>query len=415
VAQVIQANYEHSLFLIVEGRYYRLRTSRVLRASGRSPGIIAQPMRACVIALDDPWRQRDGGTARTRLLVQALADLGNNTSVAYVSDRSGDEPSIPDVTFRSVTTVPLGERRWTKPLKKYKQQLLPLPTMRGGMIAALGRHIAELAPDVIVVSQLRAAPYSAFAPTAALWLDQADVWSLFLRREIEERSGLARATAAAQLRYIRAAEIEWTRRASLISTAGYGDGKYLESIANKPVEWLPTAVAPLEVPRRAGDEPTAGFLANFAFWPNRDAFELLCEQWAPALRELGWKTIVAGIGSERLSSASNIEILGQVNDLADFYSRVDIALAPIRLGGGVKVKIIEALMYGRPVIASSYALQGFPSDLADSISTVTDIAPDFSSIIERALGSQEPLALARKYFSPEAWEQKIERMLGVLG
>jgi hypothetical protein len=313
--------------------------------------------------------------------------------------------------MRSVSTAPLGERRWTKPIGKYKRRLLPLPTIRGGMISALADQVAALDPSVLVVSQLRGAPYADIVPHASLWLDQADVWSLFLKQEIATRSGLPRITAMMQLRQIRQAEVEWAHRAAAISTAGYGDRSYLTSLAGKPVEWLPNAVAALDIPRSQHGAPTAGFLGNFAFWPNRDAFNVLRDHWAPALSRIGWKTIVAGIGSEHLEASSDISIIGSVDDLDDYYSQIDVALAPIRLGGGVKVKIIEALMYRRPVLATPYALDGFPPDLASLIPAVSAVAPDFGALIDGSVKAPETFALADRYFSMRAWEDTVGRLV----
>ena len=281
------------------------------------------------------------------------------------------------------------------------------------MIAALGREVSELDPEVLVVSQLRAAPYVEFAAGASLWLDQADVWSLFLNQEVAARRGLPRFTSKLQLAQIRQAERLWGERASAISTAGYGDQQYLEGITDMPVEWLPTAITPREIPRAGGEGRTAGFLANFAFWPNRDAFEVLRDHWAPTLRRMGWKTVVAGIGSEQLDGRGQIEIVGQVGDLAEYYSRIDASLAPIRLGGGVKVKIIEALMYERPVFASAYALEGFPPDLAASIPVVSELEPSFDTSLIEGTAPEEAFALALKYFSPEAWDDTVKRLLDV--
>jgi polysaccharide biosynthesis protein PslH len=368
-------------------------------------------MRVCVLALDDPWHHQHGGTARTRLLIEALTQAGHDTSVAYVADSLTDAPRLPGVTLKSVSTTPLGERSWAKHVGKYKRHFLPLPTIRGGMIAQLGHIVAEMTPDVLVVSQLRAAPYADFVPTAALWLDQADVWSLFLNQEVATRKGLARATSAMQLRRIQRAEVAWTHRAAAISTAGYGDREYLTSVAQKPVEWLPNAVARIDIPRVDDGTRTAGFIANFGFWPNQDAFNVLRDHWAPALRSIGWKTVVAGIGSEHLDGRGEVEILGKVDRLTDYYSRVDVALAPIRLGGGVKVKIIEALMYRRPVLATAYALEGFPPDLRSSIPTVSDVAPDFEPLSDGALTSEAAFVLADRYFSIEAWNGTISDLL----
>jgi polysaccharide biosynthesis protein PslH len=313
-----------------------------------------------------------------------------------------------------VASPPLGERGWVQPLRPIKQRYLPLPTMRGGMIKDLGSTVTALDPDLLVVSQLRAARYLDFAPRAALWLDQADVWSAFLRREVANRRGVARRTAAWQMRAVRDAEVTWSRRATALSAAGYSDRLYLQELAQRRVEWLPTAVAAHEVQRKPGGHPTAGFLANFAFWPNRDAFTVVRDHWAPALRRLGWRTIVAGLRSESLESRSTLEIIGPVEDLDDYYAQIDVALAPIRLGGGVKVKVIEALMRRRPVLASQYALEGFPPDLAAAIPTVEDIKPDFAPLARGEVDGERAFALAARYFSFEAWAGAIARIVSTV-
>ena len=196
-------------------------------------------MRVCVVALDDPWAANHGGTQRSRLLVDALSLRGYDTCIAYVAARGSMPPNVAGLTCRTVAARPLGERKWATPVGVLKRWLLPMPTMRGGMIQSLGEKIAELEPDVLVVTQLRAAPYADFAPRAALWLDQSDVWSAFLREEISRRRGLPRLTAAAQLRGVRKAETKWIHRAGALSAAGYADRAWLRDSTSRDVVWLP--------------------------------------------------------------------------------------------------------------------------------------------------------------------------------
>jgi hypothetical protein len=51
-----------------------------------------------------------------------------------------------------------------------------------------------------------------------------------------------------------------------------------------------------------------------------------------------------------------------VGSVGEFYSQVGLALAPVRTGGGIKVKIVEALAFGRPVLATAFALEGFAEE-----------------------------------------------------
>ncbi|MBF0576523.1 glycosyltransferase [Dysgonomonas sp. GY617] len=61
----------------------------------------------------------------------------------------------------------------------------------------------------------------------------------------------------------------------------------------------------------------------------------------------------------------NILVYGTVPSVEQFYIDADLVVAPVFAGGGMKVKIAEALMYGKVIIASEEALQGY--QLVDSM------------------------------------------------
>jgi hypothetical protein len=62
----------------------------------------------------------------------------------------------------------------------------------------------------------------------------------------------------------------------------------------------------------------------------------------------------------------SIEVIGEIDDLAKYYASIDISLAPIRLGGGVKTKVIESLCFQVPVIGTAEAFEGISPDLLGS-------------------------------------------------
>jgi hypothetical protein len=65
------------------------------------------------------------------------------------------------------------------------------------------------------------------------------------------------------------------------------------------------------------------------------------------------------------------------------------------------------------VVASAYALEGFPPDLASAIPVAADVAPDFAGILERDLSSSRALTLAHRYFSVEAWDSTVGQLLDI--
>lgn len=60
-----------------------------------------------------------------------------------------------------------------------------------------------------------------------------------------------------------------------------------------------------------------------------------------------------------INSSLNIEIVGTVDDISEYYYEADFVLAPIMIGAGMKVKIAEAMMYGKTIIGTPEAFAGY--------------------------------------------------------
>jgi polysaccharide biosynthesis protein PslH len=349
-------------------------------------------VRAVVLSLTDPWAASHGGTIRTRALTTALADLGHDVTTVFATsepERGTHEPRstasgapVPDgVSVLPVHSPTVGNRAWPAWVKNVKRTLLPLPTTMGGRSAGLASALRELAPvHLLVVSVLPFAQYLDQLPGARLWVDHSDLYSDVVSREASRRTGLARLTAGVQHRGVLRSENRLAASAAVTTAAGFSDAEQLAARTGADVDWLPTPVATAEVPRDASARPVAGFFANFHYWPNRDALELLETVWAPRLMAMGWDVLVAGLGSDRIEPTPHVTVLGPVPRPEDFYRRVDVTLAPVRVGGGMKVKVVESLTHGRPVVATPFALAGFPVGLARTVEVVEPEAPVFSML-----------------------------------
>ena len=72
---------------------------------------------------------------------------------------------------------------------------------------------------------------------------------------------------------------------------------------------------------------------------------------------------VVGVGWEGFGSYPDVSFVGWRDSLADEYSKGRLAIAPLFAGGGTKLKVVEAMASGRPVVASSTGAEGVvPSD-----------------------------------------------------
>ena len=72
--------------------------------------------------------------------------------------------------------------------------------------------------------------------------------------------------------------------------------------------------------------------------------------------------IVVGKGLETKKNQierENVEVIGTVDDVGEYYYKADAVIIPIFYGDGMKVKTAEALMYGKELFASNEALEGY--------------------------------------------------------
>ncbi len=300
---------------------------------------------------------------RTLALIDVLTAAGFDVEVVHPESGRTDHVAdqLRNVIRRNIGTV--------------KRHFIPMPTSAGGKSSVLKRKVIETPTNLILITAMSQVSYAKLAD-GHLWLDFMDLWSEFAKRESSRRKGIARLTAAGQAGLLRAAESKAIRSARLVTAAGWTDAAILRA-QGADVLWLPTAL-PDEDFRRIEDKPasaarTLGFIGNFLYWPNVDSYRLICEKWLPRLRASGWQIIVAGHSSESLGNPPpGVKIIGRVESVDDFYGQVAATLAPIRLGGGIKVKVLESLSRGTPVVGTDFAFEGFPPSCAEFFQTVPE-------------------------------------------
>jgi len=111
--------------------------------------------------------------------------------------------------------------------------------------------------------------------------------------------------------------------------------------------------APLDGP------PTAGLIGTAAWPPTAAAIDVLVEEVWPRVTALAPEATLAlaGRGTERFGFA------GEVDSARDFFQGLSLLLFPLPRGSGMKVKVLEALASGVPVVTTPAGAEGIePSD-----------------------------------------------------
>lgn len=130
------------------------------------------------------------------------------------------------------------------------------------------------------------------------------------------------------------------------------------------VDVVPNAVhlPPSTTPIPAG----AGmlFVGNLTYPPNVEAATTLVDEVLPRVRERRPDATADLVGPaipgtlERLRREPGVRLAGFVPDLAPWYASATVVVAPLRHGGGTRIKVLEAFAYRRPVVTTSVGVAG---------------------------------------------------------
>ena len=123
---------------------------------------------------------------------------------------------------------------------------------------------------------------------------------------------------------------------------------------------------------------------------------------------------------EEVTLGNNVFVKGAVTDeeLAFYYKKCNIFVAPVLLGGGMKTKVAEAMMYGLPIIGTKEAFCGYEMDISrlgfcsDTISDYVNFIIDIDKERKKlSLMSQYSRKIFEEKYSEESAISKYEQIL----
>lgn len=166
---------------------------------------------------------------------------------------------------------------------------------------------------------------------------------------------------------------------------------------------------PLRPPRSAdlGKDPIRAprilFLANYAYYPSADGLKWLLDQIFPRIqcRLPAARLIVAGAHSDRVLAEMaclppGVEAVGWVPSVTNTLDSADLVLCPLRIGGGIKVKVTEALRRGCVVVSTSVGAQGLPSEFNAAIEIADDPEEYSGRVVALCSDAQRRLKLQQR-------------------
>lgn len=133
------------------------------------------------------------------------------------------------------------------------------------------------------------------------------------------------------------------------------------------------------------DPPVVLMVGNFGYGGNREGVYQVYRKVLPAVLARHPEAVFRFVGKDFPSDVQHprIQAAGFVEDLLGEYRRATIVLAPVTLGGGIKIKVIEALAAGKFLVATPKAMEGI--DAAEMENLVVVPLESFAAPIVEAL------------------------------
>jgi len=330
-----------------------------------------------------PLPDNNGGKQRSLAIARRLAELGDLVLCGY-DDGSADLAGLRElgIDVRAVPRrlTPAGAARGAVAARSVSAGRFWSPAM----VKAVRGAADESAIDLLQVEYQQMVPLVQNVPAKKSILDLHNIESALVESYAAARSGLPSLffrSEAVALRRMERRTIGGFDHVLVVSDqerARMPAGA--RSVLVCPNGREPSAILP-DAP-----EPTVAFVATLGWAPNVDAAVWLGREiWPKVLARVPEARLLL-IGRDpappvRALADERIEVTGTVADVNPFLARARVVVAPLRAGGGTRLKIMEALDVGRPVVATSVGCEGMDDLVGRGV-----VVADTASALAEAIG-----------------------------
>jgi polysaccharide biosynthesis protein PslH len=155
-------------------------------------------------------------------------------------------------------------------------------------------------------------------------------------------------------------EIRVARSAYSVGTYDAEEAQFYARLGIRRAHWLDLTLSPVERAAVGESEPRLVFMGDRRWAPNQEAFETLIDWWPRIAAGIEGATLCV-VGARDAEATvrplpPSMTDLGFVDDLEGLLTASRALVAPIRTGGGVRVKILDAARRGLPVVGTTAAV-----------------------------------------------------------
>lgn len=372
-------------------------------------------MQVLALTVSSPYPPAGGGRMRAYHLIAGLLDAGHEVVVvALPPDPDGEVPDRPRLTVcGAATRRRTGWRRWSALVSPYPEEAWARPP---SVLHSLDLGIDALDAVICFDSRSSRPALGLRATGIPTVIDEFNV-EFRLARDIAATAPTAGGRIRGRIDSLktRAFEARALRRCDLVTSVSGDDARVLRALAaHTPVEVHPSGadvagITPFDHRRNRGD--CLVLTGTLGYLPNVDAARYLGAEILPlvrANRPTARARLVGQVSDHvrAMIAADGVEVVGRVPDVLPHLAGADLFVAPLRVGGGTRLKILEAFAAGLPVVATSKAVEGL--DVENGVhALIADDAVAFARAIFALLDdedSRERLALAARRLVEEKYD-----------
>lgn len=257
--------------------------------------------------------------------------------------------------------------------------------------AGLRAKVAELARDADLV-HFDMLPLMACAdrvPTGVPVVYNAhNVEHVLLRARCDgESRPLHRAFLRSQIDRLGRFEANASQRANLVLACSEQDRVQLVRLGARTAIAVPNGVdLDANQPGSGEEDCSLVFVGQMGWFPNRDGVEWFLSDVLPRVlaRKPGLRFTLVGKAQGLqvpASVAANVDVTGFVDDLRPLVQRASVYVVPLRMGSGTRLKVLEAMAFGKAIVTTSIGSEGI--DFEDGVHA--EFADDAQAFADRIL------------------------------
>lgn len=354
-----------------------------------------------------PWPPDNGSRIRVSQLLRGLATRHEVSLITFAGEPGAPDAKgladlglcrravvLPDRAFASSATTRLRGLFSLMP-----SHLYAVPT--AGMEEEARRILAQHPVQAVIASTTAVAALGARLPAPWHVLEEHNFLGRMMRDRYDAASGpLARARAWATWRKDIAWERRLFRRFDLVTMVSETDKAAIQAMgcATTRIEVVPNGVdATACALVRATAQPvpdTVIYPGALTYDANLDAVRWFAAEVWPIVRRAhpNARFLVTGktdgVDTADLARTSGLQLTGYLPDVRPTLASAQVCVIPLRQGGGSRLKVLEAMALGVPVLSTRKGIEGL--EVVDGRHClVADGAEVFASALIRMLGDQE--------------------------